>query len=112
MCASSPEGQLNPGLHQEKHGQQVEKSDSSPLLCLHETPGGVLHSFLGPPEQEGHAAIGTGPEKDNKDDQKTEAAPLQELADRVGNLQTGEEKARGGHYSSLPVTRGSLQIGE
>jgi len=33
MCACSPEGQLYPGLHQEKVGQQVEGSDSAPLLA-------------------------------------------------------------------------------
>lgn len=41
-CASasqdcSPEGQPYPGLHQKKHGQQVERGDSPPLLCSCET---------------------------------------------------------------------------
>lgn len=33
MCACSSERQLWPGLHQEKHGQQAEAGDSTPLLC-------------------------------------------------------------------------------
>jgi len=38
MCMRSPESQLYPALHQEKHGQQVEGGDSAPLLCFDETP--------------------------------------------------------------------------
>jgi len=35
MCARSPEGQQYPGLHQEKHGQQVEGGDSATLVRPH-----------------------------------------------------------------------------
>jgi len=58
MCACSPEGQPYPGLHQEKRGQQVERSDSAPLLRSGETPPGVLHPALEPPAQGGYGAVG------------------------------------------------------
>ena len=66
MCACSPEGQLYPGLHQEKCDQQVEGGDSFPLLCSHENPPGLLHPVLGPQAQQGGGAFGAGPEEATK----------------------------------------------
>ena len=34
------------GLHQKNSSQQVKGGDSTPLLCSHETPPGVLCSAL------------------------------------------------------------------
>ena len=68
ICACSPEGQPYLGLHQEKCGQQVEGGDSAPLLCSGETPPGVLRPALEPPAQEGHGAVGKGPEEGHKID--------------------------------------------
>ena len=76
MCACSPEGQLYPGLHQEKHDQQVEGGDSAPLLCSSETPPGELCPVLEPPAQEGHGVVGVGPEEGHEDDQQAGAPPL------------------------------------
>ena len=70
MYACSPEGQLYPGLHQEKCDQQVEGGDSAPLLCSCVTLSGVLHPVLEPPTQEGHGAVGGGPEDGCEDDQR------------------------------------------
>jgi len=61
MCARSPEGQPYPGLHQERRGQQVKRSDSAPLLHSGETPPGVLCPAL-----EASAPVGVDPEEGHK----------------------------------------------
>jgi len=48
MNPHSPESQLHSGLHQKKHGQQVEGGDPAPLFCAGETSPGVLHQVLSP----------------------------------------------------------------
>jgi len=72
MCTRSPEDQPYPGLHQMQRGQQVEGGDSAPLLCSGESPPQILCPALGPPAQEGHGAIGVGPEEGHKDDLRLE----------------------------------------
>jgi len=63
VCAHSPEGQLYPGLHQEKHSQQVKGDDSAPLLRTDDTPPGVLCPALDPSAQERHGPVEAGPEE-------------------------------------------------
>ena len=112
MWPCSPEGQLYPGLHQEKCHNQGEGGDSASLLCsheTHETRNAVVQHFLVPPTQKGHGAVGAGPEVGHKDDQRAGAPPLRGQAERVGVLQPGEEKAPRRPYSSLPVPEGGLQ---
>jgi len=108
-CARSPEGQLYPGLHQEKHDQQVDEGDSASLLCSGETPLGVLQPVLEPSAQERHGPVGACPEEDHKNDQKDVPTLLSRKAERVGAVQPGEEKAVRRPYSSLPVPERGLQ---
>jgi len=75
MCTWTLESQLYPGVHQEKHDQQVEGGDSAPLLCSGETPPGVLHPALKPSAQKRHRAVGVGPEEGHEDDLR-DRAPL------------------------------------
>jgi len=63
MSSHSPESQPYPGLHQAKHGQQVEEGDSAPLLCSGGTPPGILSPALEPSAQERHGPVGAGPEQ-------------------------------------------------
>jgi len=90
MCAHSPEGQLYPGLHQEKRGQQGEGGDSAPLLHSGDTSSGVLCPDLEPPVPEGYGAVGVAPEEGHKDDPRAGAPLLGEKARRVGAVQPGE----------------------
>ena len=87
MCAYSPEGQLYPGLHPEKYDQQVEEGVSASLLFSHETSPGVLQTVLVPPKQEGHGAVGMGPEEGHEDDQW------------AGNLPCGNRQGQQGLFS-------------
>ena len=112
MCTRSPAGQPYPGLHQKKLGQQVEGRNSAPLLRSGESPPGVLRPALEPPAQEGHGAVGVGPEEGHKDDHRDGTPLLWGQAERVGVVQSGEEKASERPYSGLPVPEGGLQTGE
>ncbi|PKU45990.1 rna-directed dna polymerase from mobile element jockey-like [Limosa lapponica baueri] len=58
-----PEGQLHPGLHHKKRGQQVKGGNSVPLLHSGETPAGVLHAALGPSAEERHGPVGVSLEE-------------------------------------------------
>ena len=70
MCTHSPEGQRYPGLHQKKHGQQVEGGDSAPVLCSGETPPEVLCPAWDIPAQAGHGPVGVDPEEGHKNDHR------------------------------------------
>ena len=103
MCARSPESQPCPGLHQKKHGQQVEGGDSVLLLHSAETPPAVLRPALGSPAQERHGAVGARPEKGHKDGQRAATALLCRKAERDGVVEPGEEEAPGRPHCSLSM---------
>jgi len=106
---SQPEGQPYPGLHQKKHGQQVEGDDSAPVLCSGESPPGVLCPALESSAQERHGAVGAGPEDGHKNDLRDGTPLLGGEAERVGVVQPGEEMALGRPYCILPVPEEGLQ---
>jgi len=69
---------------------------SAPLNCSHETPPAVMLSVLEPPTQEGHRAVGLGPEEGHEDDQRAGALPLDSgLAERVGTPAWRREGSKG-----------------
>lgn len=72
--------------HQEKHDQQVWGGNSAALLCSHETSAGVLHPILTLLTQEGHGAVGEGPEKGCKNGQRAGAPPQMGQAERAAVL--------------------------
>ena len=94
QCAfSSPESQLYPGLHQKKHGQQVEGGDPAPLLCAGEASPAVLHPDVESSAQERHGPVGACPEEGHKNDPRDGIPLLQGQAERDGAVLSGEEKA-------------------
>jgi len=95
MWTHSPEGQPYPGLHQEKHGQQVEGADSAPLFCSGETSPGVLRPDEELSAQDRHGPVGAGPEEGHRNDQRNGTPLLRGKAERLGVVQLREVKALG-----------------
>ena len=75
-CVYSPENQLYPGLHQKKHGQQVEGGDRAPLLCADKASPGVLYPDVESSVQKKQRSVGVHPEEGHKSDLRDGTPPL------------------------------------
>ena len=108
MSACSPEGQLYPGLHQEKRGQLVKEGDSAPLLHSGEIPPGVLCLTLQPSAQERYGPVGAGPEEATKMIQELEHLYCEERLRGLW-LFSQEKRKLQESYCGLPVLKGGLE---
>lgn len=67
MWIYRPESQIYPVMYL-KCDKQVTGADSSPLLCLHDIPPGVLHHCLESPAQLGHGPAGESPDEGHEEE--------------------------------------------
>lgn len=103
MCTHCPEDKqcekMSSKLHEKMSSQENQPGDFPSLLCLCETPPGVLHTRLG--FSTGHGPIAVSAEEGHKNCQGDEVFLLQVQAERAGVVQTGEEKAPGRAHCNL-----------
>ena len=67
--------------------REGQGGDCPSLLSPREAPSEVLYPVLGPSIQEEQEAVGEGPEKGHRDDQRAGAPPLQRQAEGAGLVQ-------------------------
>jgi len=108
VCPHSLESQPYPGLHQKKHGQQVEGGDPAPLLCSGDTSCGVLCPDVKSSLEERCGPVGAHPDEGHKNDPRDGTPVLRGQAERARAVQLGEEKAPGGSERDLSVSIGRL----
>lgn len=105
MSVGNPGSYSQPELHQKMCGQQVRKGGSTTPLCSGKTPLGVLCPALESSVQ-GQVPIVVGLEKSHKNYQRVGAPLLQGKSERVGVVQTVEEKALEMSYCSVSLLPG------
>lgn len=99
MCAHSLDIQMCPGLHPKQHGQQMEGGHST-LLHSHETPPWVLQLWGAPYKIDVDLLEWV--------QKKAGALLLARQAERLGFVQSGEEKTPGRPFYSPPVPNRGL----
>jgi len=107
MCAHNPEGQLYPGLHQEK--SKVRGGYSALLLHSGEAPPGSPVSSSGALRTGKMWTSCIGSRGDTSNDPKAGTLLLGGKAGRAGAVQPGEAKSPGRPPSSLPVPEGACE---
>ena len=91
MCICIPEGQQYSGLDQENHNQRGLREIFLPLYsALMRPPPVELSPVVGSPAQEGHQAVGVGPEVGHKNYQRAGTPPLWVQAKEAGVSRPGE----------------------
>lgn len=104
MCTHTPENQQCLGLPQKLTGQQVERSDSGPLL--HSLPSGEQYPCLETLAQKGLTSVKVGLQEGHEDTRGLKHLSLEDK--RAGVLQTGDEKTPERPHCSLTVLEGTL----
>jgi len=106
MSPFSLESQLYLGMHQKKHGQQVEGDDPAPLLCSGDASPGVLHPDVESSVQERHRPVGARPEEDNKMNRRMEHLSYKDRLKELVFFNLEERRLQGDLIAAFQYLKG------